>query len=91
MILLTTFSVPDFVFFPEDESVYMRVWTVYMDTEHKGKTRITRCLVSLLEVIFESLFYILIASISLCSMGNFWHLQTDNARRLIKQPKGFKF
>lgn len=29
MTLLTIFSVPDFVFFPEDESVYMYVWIVY--------------------------------------------------------------
>lgn len=55
MTRLTIFSIPDFVSSPEGESVYMDT------TEHKDKTRLTRCLVSLLEVIFERLFYILIA------------------------------
>lgn len=65
------FSVPDFVFFPQGESVYICIQRVYMNTEHKGKTRPIRCVVALLEVIFERLFYIPIASISLCSVGNF--------------------
>lgn len=28
-MLLVIFSAPDFVFFPESESVYVCVWTVY--------------------------------------------------------------
>lgn len=56
MTRLIIFSVPDFVPSPEGESVYVDT------TEHKVKTRLTRYLVSLLEVIFERLFYIFIAS-----------------------------
>lgn len=55
MTCLTIFSVPDFVSFPEGKSVHM-------DTiEHKNRTRLSRCLVSLLEVIFERSFYTFIA------------------------------
>lgn len=56
MTRLIIFSVPDFVPSPEGEAVYVDT------TEHKVKTRLTRHLVSLLEVIFERLFYIFIAS-----------------------------
>lgn len=78
MTCLTIFSVPDFVFCLEGESIHMEA------TEHKYKTKPTTYLVSLIKATFKRLFYQFVQrSISFCSMGDFCH-QIDNAARLIQ-------
>lgn len=75
---LTIFSIPDFASSPKGESEYID------SEEYKDRTRLTKSLVSLLEVFSLNYFvYSLQASIFLCSMGNFWHHETDNAAVVI--------